>query len=242
MLKCAETIEGCRNHPAFLKMFYYSKIKEQNFMKKMLLTLLAAIFTNAIFAQMNLQQVSDALSKNKITRGEFSLERFSAKTNRALKSNGDFTIASEYGIIWFTQNPIKTTQAVTKNSMLTENARGARTKIQGSENKIYSQMAALTSALFSGDLAAAEQNARLDFSCQEKNWQVELFPRDASIKAMLEKIAIAGIFSDKTCIATEMRMIFKNGDSTSYQLRGHEFFDTLTNDEKSFFEENPQGK
>lgn len=211
-------------------------------MKRFFLVLLAAIFANEVFAQTNLQQVSDALSKNKITRGEFSLERFSAKTNRALKSNGTFTIASEYGIIYFTQSPIKTTQVVTKNCMLTENARGARKKIQGDENKIYSQMAALTSALFSGDLSTAEQNARLDFSCQEKNWHVELFPRDASIKAMLEKIAIAGTFSDETCVATEMQMIFKNGDSTSYQLRGHEFFDTLTNDEKSYFEENPQGK
>lgn len=208
------------------------------FMKKNFLILLAAVFTNAIFAQTNLQQVSDALSKNKITRGEFSLERFSAKANRALKSSGNFTIASEHGMIYFTQNPIKTTQAVTKNFMLTENARGKRTKIQGGENKIYSQMAALTSALFSGDLAAAEQNAQLDFSCQGKNWQVELFPRDASIKAMLEKITIAGTFSDETCVATEMRMVFKNGDSTLYQLREHEFFDTLTNDEKSFFEEN----
>ncbi len=208
-------------------------------MKKIFLILLAFVFSNAIFAQTNLQQVSDALSKNKITRGEFSLERFSAKTNRAIKSGGVFTIAPKYGIIWFTQNPIKTTQVVTKNFMLTENSRGKRTKIQSGENKIYSQMAALTSALFSGDLNAIEQNAQLDFSCQEENWRVEIFPRDASIKAMLEKISIAGKFSKEFCVATEMRMIFKNGDSTFYQLRGHEFFDTLTNDEKSFFEENP---
>lgn len=208
-------------------------------MKKNFLILSMAIFANAIFAQTNLQEVSDALSKNKITRGEFSLERFSTKANRAMKSSGNFTIAPEHGIIWFTKNPIKTTQAVTNNFMLTENSHGKRTKIQGSENKIYSQMAALTSALFSGDLSAIEQNAQLDFSCQGEIWRVELFPRDASIKSMLEKISIAGKFSKEFCVATEMRMIFKNGDSTFYQLRGHEFFDTLTNDEKSFFEENP---
>lgn len=208
-------------------------------MKKNFLILSMAIFANAIFAQTNLQEVSDALSKNKITRGEFSLERFSTKANRAMKSSGNFTIAPEHGIIWFTKNPIKTTQAVTNNFMLTENSHGKRTKIQGSENKIYSQMAALTSALFSGDLSAIEQNAQLDFSCQGENWRVELFPRDASIKSMLEKISIAGKFSKEFCVATEMRMVFKNGDSTFYQLRGHEFFDTLTNDEKSFFEENP---
>lgn len=208
-------------------------------MKKIFLILLMAFFANAIFAQTNLQKVSDALSKNKITRGEFSLERFSTKTNRAMKSSGNFTIAPEHGIIWFTKNPIKTTQAVTNNFMLTENSHGKRTKIQGSENKIYSQMAALTSALFSGDLSAIEQNAQLDFSCQGENWRVELLPRDASIKSMLEKISIAGKFSKEFCVATEMRMVFKNGDSTFYQLRGHEFFDTLTNDEKSFFEENP---
>ena len=67
---------------------------------------------------------------------------------------------------------------------------------------------------------------------------MEIFPRDASIKAMLEKISIAGKFSKKSCVATEMQIVFKNGDSTFYQLRGHEFFDTLTNDEKSFFEKN----
>lgn len=206
-------------------------------MKRFFLIVSAAVFANIVFAQTSLRQVSDALSKGKITRGEFSLERFSAKTNRAIKSGGVFTFAIGHGMIWFTKNPIKTTQAVTTDFMLTENARGERTKIQGSQNKIYAQMAALTSAIFSGDLATIERNARPDFFCEEEKWRVELFPRDDSIKAMLEKIVIAGTFSKTSCVVTELRMIFKNGDSSSYQLRGHGFFDTLTNNEKSFFEE-----
>ncbi len=202
----------------------------------------AAVVSNAAFAQMNLRQVSGALSENKITRGEFYLERFSSKTGRSLKSGGAFTIATEYGMIWFTQSPIKTTQTVTKNSMLMENARGKRTRIQGDENRIYSQMAALTSALFSGDLAEAEKNADIDFAFQGENWHAELFPRDDSIKAILEKITISGTFSEAICVATEMRMVFRNGDFTLYQLRGHRFFDKLTDDEKSFFEESLQGE
>lgn len=208
-------------------------------MKKIFLILTIVIFATAAFSQTNLQEVSDALSKAKVVRGEFSLERFSQKTNRAIKSSGVFTISPAHGIIWFTQNPIKTTQVVTKNFMLTENSHGKRTKIQSDENKIYLQMAILTSALFSGDLSAIERSAHLDFSCKEENWRVEIFPNDVSIKAMLEKILIAGKFSKETCVATEMRIVSKNGDSTFYQLRGHKFFDTLTNNEKSFFEENP---
>lgn len=205
-----------------------------------------AFFCAPCFAQANgteptLEQVSAALAKNKTIRGNFTLERTAANKSRALKSSGEFVIASDYGIIWKTEKPIKSVQAVAKDFTVTETASGKRTKIDSSQNPVYLQMALLTSALWSGDLSAVKAAADLDFKSDKDSWTVELFPKDQNVKMALEKIVVAGTWSQAgagqtIAAATSLCMRLKGGNAACYYMSGHKYDLPLVSAERSYFD------
>ena len=203
-------------------------------MKKILL---AAFFVFAglpLCAAPSLEDVAELLSKNKVTRGQFVLER-TAKGGKSLKSSGDFVIASDYGIIWKTIKPIKSVQVVAKEWTLTESAAGKRVKVDGSKNPVYKQMALLTSSLWNGDLAAAQAAADLQFWSDKESWRIEMFPKDQSVQMALEKIVVEGICSGGNASATKMQMFLKGGNSACYSMSGHSRAESLSDSEKAYF-------
>lgn len=182
----------------------------------------------------SLEDVAQLLSKNKVTRGQFTLER-TAANGKSLKSSGDFAIASDYGIIWKTIKPIKTTQVVAKEFTLTESAGGKRVKADAGKNPVYKQMALLTSSLWNGDLAAAQEAADIKFRSDKNNWQIEMFPKDQAVQMALEKIVVEGISSDENAAATKMQMFLKGGNTACYSMSGHSFAKSLSESEKAYF-------
>lgn len=202
-----------------------------------LFVLTFAFFCAPCFAQAggaSLESVAELLSKNNVTRGFFVLERTSAN-GKSLKSSGDFVIASDYGIIWKTAKPIKSIQVVAKDFTLTESAGGKRIKTDAEKNPLYKQMALLTSSLWKGDLAAAKDAADIKFRSEDNNWQIEMFPKDAAVQMVLEKIVVEGKTAGGQAAATKMRMFLKGGNSVCYNMSGHAFGGGLTDAEKAYF-------
>lgn len=199
--------------------------------------LLLLLPATGLFAEApTLESVAKNLAQNNITRGDFVLTRTSAKTNKSLKSSGRWTIAPDHGIIWDTQKPVKTTQVVTTDFMVLQNARGQKKQISGEANAIYSQMATLTSSLFTDKLDTVRTAADINFSYDTNSavWTIELFPKDESIKQALEKIIVTGYSDNSPAPSTKvltMTMRMKNGDSTEYQLSNHETGGQLTKEE-----------
>lgn len=197
-----------------------------------------ALFCAPIFAAPSLQDVAAALSKNKVARGNFVLER-TAANGKALKSSGAFAIAADYGIIWKTEKPIKSVQAVAKDFVVTESAAGKRVKVDGSQNKVFQQTALLTSALWTGDVAAVQAAADINFKSDENSWTLELLPKDAAVQMALKKIIVAGIWRGAKggqAAATLMEMRLKGGNSARYIMSGHSYDSAPSPDELSYFE------
>ena len=193
-----------------------------------------SVFAAPASGQLSLERVAELLAKNKVTRGQFELER-AAANGKSLKSSGDFTIASDYGIIWKTIKPIKSTQVVAKEFTLTESAGGKRVKTDAGKNPVYKQMALLTSSLWNGDLAAAQAAADLQFWSDEKLWQIEMFPKDQSVKMALEKIVVKGKAEGGQAAAIKMQMFLKGGNSACYSMSGHSYAESLSDSEKAYF-------
>ncbi|MBQ9625582.1 MAG: outer membrane lipoprotein carrier protein LolA [Treponema sp.] len=203
----------------------------------------AGLWAQSEGAGPSLEQVSAALAKNKTVRGDFTLERSAANKGRVLKSSGKFVIASDYGIIWKSEKPIKAVQVVAKDFSLTEAASGRRTKIDGRQNPVYLQMALLTSALWTGNLEAVQSAASLNFVSDENSWSLELFPKDKAVQMALEKIRVAGTWSaaagGKALSNAEvnlMEMNLQGGNSARYYMSGHKYDLPLTSAELSYFE------
>ena len=222
------------------------------FRRAALLTAVAAFFFAAhpIFGESktdgasgaSLEYVSALLAKNKITRGNFTLEKRAAGRARALKSSGDFVISASLGIVWKTQKPIKAAQVMAKDFALTESAGGKRVRIEASENPIYQQMALLTCALWTDDLDAVKGAADIEFKSDGQFWQLRLVPKDAAIQLALECIDVAGVCSGGDARVTEMKMLLKGGSSASYCMSGHSFGGELSAQELSYFEDIPENK
>lgn len=199
------------------------------------------LFMLIIFAQplsgqsFSLEQVSELLAKNPVTRGRFVLERKAAKSSRVLKSSGDFAIASDYGIIWKTTKPIKSTQVVGKDFSLTESASGKRVKMDSSENRVYLQMAILTSSLWTNNLQAVKETADIKFSCQDGAWQLELFPKDQAVKMALEKILVSGTVAKNQAAARVLTMQLKGGNTACYNMSEHFYDKNLSDSELEYF-------
>lgn len=205
--------------------------------RRLCLAAFLALFSGlSLFAQAapSLEDVAQLLSKNKVTRGQFTLER-TAANGKSLKSSGDFAIASDYGIIWKTIKPIKTTQVVAKEFTLTESAGGKRVKTDAGKNPVYKQMALLTSSLWNGDLAAAQEAADIKFRSDKNTWQIEMFPKDQAVQMALEKIVVEGISSGENAAATKMQMFLKGGNTACYSMSGHSFAKSLSESEKAYF-------
>lgn len=199
-----------------------------------------SLWAQAEGAGPSLERVSAALAKNKVTRGNFVLERTAANKSRALKSSGEFVIASDYGIIWKTEKPIKSVQAAAKNFTVAETASGKRTKIDGSQNPVYLQMALLTSALWSGDLEAVQAAAEINFRSDENSWTLELFPKDQAVQMALEKIVVEGswkpaVAGQPLAAATSLCLRLKGGNAACYYMSGHKYDLPLTPAELSYF-------
>lgn len=200
-----------------------------------------SLWAQAEGAGPSLERVSAALARNKVTRGNFVLERTAANKSRALKSSGEFVIASDYGIIWKTEKPIKSVQAAAKNFTVAETASGKRTKIDGSQNPVYLQMALLTSALWSGDLEAVQAAAEINFRSDENSWTLELFPKDQAVQMALEKIVVEGswkpaVAGQPLAAATSLCLRLKGGNAACYYMSGHKYDLPLTPAELSYFD------
>ena len=200
-----------------------------------------SLWAQAEGAGPSLERVSAALAKNKVTRGNFVLERTAANKSRALKSSGEFVIASDYGIIWKPEKPIKSVQAAAKNFTVAETASGKRTKIDGSQNPVYLQMALLTSALWSGDLEAVQAAAEINFRSDENSWTLELFPKDQAVQMALEKIVVEGswkpaVAGQPLAAATSLCLRLKGGNAACYYMSGHKYDLPLTPAELSYFD------
>ncbi len=205
-------------------------------MKKIVAAIFLALASIPIFANPSLEDVAALLAKNKLVRGNFVLERKAASKDRGLKSSGEFVVAADYGMIWKTLKPIKSTQVMAKNFALTESGGGKRTKMQGSENPVYSQMAVLTSALWTNDLEAVYAAADVDFWSDQNSWSASLFPKDGAVRLALEKIVLSGTCSGGQAKVQKMTMILKGGNSAEYDLSGHSFGGGLSAAELSYFE------
>ena len=194
-----------------------------------------SLFAAPASGQLSLERVAELLSKSKVTRGQFVLER-TAANGKSLKSSGDFVIASDNGIIWKTTKPIKSTQVVAKDFALTESAGGKRVKTDAGKNPVYKQMALLTSSLWQGDLAAAQEAADIKFRSDKNNWQIEMFPKDQAVQMALEKIVVEGTCSGGQAAATKMQMFLKGGNSATYLMSSQTFSASLTAAERAYFD------
>ena len=185
----------------------------------------------------SLEQVAELLAKEKVVHGMFKMEKSSAASKKVLNSNGFFVISSDNGIIWKTLKPVKGIHVMARDFSVSMTPSGKRTKMDASENPIYMQMARLTCALWTNDLATLKELADVEFKSDEKGWQLEIFPKDETIKMLLDKILVAGYCVEDLAVATQITTFLKNGSRVSYYMANQVYGGGLFPEEIEWFKQ-----
>ena len=188
----------------------------------------------SISAQSNsdFSTVCKNLSEHKITKGNFNQIKMIKKLKREIKSSGIFLISVDKGVLWNTQKPLKSSMAITKDGIIQTNAQGKKNVVATGGNAIFEQVSGLLTSLFDGNFDEINKNFDIEFIGSAESWNVNLVPKDSSVKNFIESIEMVG--SDKI---DAMILHESGGDFTKYEFSNQIFPDSLTSEELSAFTE-----
>ena len=179
-----------------------------------------------------LLKVCEAISANKITKGDFRQLKFILKLRREMVSSGIFIISANDGILWNTQKPYRSTMAMTKKSIIQTNSKGKKTVLSAESNATFEQFASVLSAVFNGNSESLTKNFDIEFIGDASNWNINLVPKNSSVRRIIEEIDMAGHNEIDVMTIHE-----SNGDYIRYEFQTHIHPSSLSDEEKSFFSE-----
>ncbi|MBQ7881426.1 MAG: outer membrane lipoprotein carrier protein LolA, partial [Treponema sp.] len=183
----------------------------------------------------SIEEIYNYLNLNKVTSGDFILEKKSEKLKRPLKSFGKFVFSQE-GILWKTEKPFPSVMAITTTYIIQTKIDGSKVVTDGSSNEVFKSVAQTVSSLFSGNINSLENFFLInDFSYQNNEWKVSLKPKDKNIESTLNNVVIGGVFKEKKASMDFIQIMQNKTDITTYNLLNQIYKQELNDEELAFF-------
>lgn len=206
-------------------------------MKKIIGIFIAlALASASLFASPTISDVCKSITEHKVTTGDFSQEKTSAKLKRPLKSTGKFIFSTE-GIVWQTLKPFPSTNVITNSKILQISANGNKSVIDGSTNETFKSSSAMLTSIFSGNQAELEKNFTIEFTSNESSWNMKLTPKDSTISSVMNFFTVSGAVLGSKITFDSMSVTQNQTDVTTYSLLNQTYKQELSNAEKAFFAE-----
>jgi len=217
-------------------------MKNKFFLRPLIFILLLAVFAvNFSFSQAsdsksfekdkeNLIKVCATISSNKITKGDFKQNKLIKRIKREMVSTGTFIVSADDGILWQTEKPYYSSMAMTKSAIVQTNAKGKKSVLSSNSNATFEQFAKVLSSVFTGNAEILIENFEVEFIGSVDNWNINLVPKNSSVRNFIEEIEMAGRISIDTMTIHE-----SGGDFIRYEFSNQTYPDKLSDEEKEFF-------
>lgn len=153
---------------------------------------LALALSSALAADWDLQQLMDSLARHKSGRATFVETRRLAVLNKPIESSGELIYIAPDKLEKRTLKPRPESMIVDGEALAVE--RGNR-KYQV-QLQAYPELAAFIDSIrgtLAGDRKALERSYQLAMSGTAENWVLQLTPLDERMKAVVQRIRIAGV-------------------------------------------------
>lgn len=181
------------------------------------------------------------LAEHPFIKGTFEQEKILSRLKRSLKSEGNFIIADQTGMVWETLKPFPSTLALGRDYLIQSRPGGQKNAISAQGNETFLRLAEVISAVFSGQAQGLLDNFEIFFkgsgtagpaagNAGSAAWELGLCPLNRAIGSFAEKIIMKGDTAIRSILINE-----QNGDTTSYILSNHSYPAELTINERSFF-------
>lgn len=180
------------------------------------LTILAAIFSGFITAVAPLVAVAAPSGASAVTvhagevlRGHFVQTRHMSGFAKPLISEGSFTIAPQYGLIWTVTKPLRSATVITEGGLVQSNNGVETLNLSARKMPFIAQLHDMIAGMLTGDVAAMQQKFTLTQQGTSQSWRIRLVPRKANDAMMpFKEIRARG---DR--FVEEVTMVRSDGDS-----------------------------
>ena len=221
-------------------------------MKHYLIAVLALLFLSTAWAQENVfshplkpetlqafTALSDRLAEHPVTKGSFEQEKMLSRLGRSLKSEGNFIIVAEQGMVWDTVKPFPSTLVLGRDYLIQSRPGGQKTVISAEGNETFLRLAEVLSAVFSGNAQKLLDNFEVYFtvtnsagnaSSAGNAWELGLSPLDRAISSFAAKITMSGDDVIRFIMINE-----QSGDIIKYTMLNHSHPVELNVQEKALF-------
>lgn len=153
-----------------------------------------------------------------VLRGHFVQTRHMSGFTKPLKSEGTFTIAPQYGLIWAVNKPLRSATIITREGLVQSSGGVETLSLSARKIPFIAQLHDMIAGMLTGDIAAMQKRFILSHQGSSDNWRIRLTPRQTNDPMMpfREIRAHGGRFVE------EVTMLRNDGDSDVLT------FDTVT--------------
>lgn len=174
-------------------------------------------------------QIKNEYKEAKLLKGDYKQILYFNRNQKSFESSGEFFIASEYGICWFTKKPKESITVMGEKNISIILPNGEKKILSDSSNAIFSKIANIIKSIFTYDEKAI--NDSFD-KTEDENKNIIYTPKNDDLKKILNKIEIK--ISEKGYI--ERIKIYNKNGYTEYIMNVLYAGNEITDNEKKYFE------
>lgn len=176
--------------------------------------LLSACATQAYAAEPAVDAITQAVARPDVLRGQFTQEKQVSGFRNPLRSQGQFVVARQHGVIWTTLKPFPSEVVVTADRILSRQRDGStRVELDARQQPAMRSVNAIMFALMSGDVQALSSQFKVAATREGQGWQLRLTPKSAMLAKAFESLTLQG---DR--YVRQVEIVEANKDRTQIQF------------------------
>lgn len=174
-----------------------------------------------------------SLAAGEVLRGRFQQERFLTGLEAPLRSEGQFILAPNHGLIWRVEKPFSIITVITRAGMLQKAGDGQAVRLSAERLPFLTRLHDVLRGALAGDWNSLGPQFDMKRSGDDRRWQVELAPRKSNDASMPFKI----ISLSGGRFVENVRLTKANGDVDTLRFTEQTLSKTpLTPEERQFLE------
>ncbi len=158
--------------------------------------------------------ITQAVARPDVLRGQFTQEKQVSGFRNPLRSQGQFVVARQHGVIWTTLKPFPSEVVVTADRILSRQRDGStRVELDARQQPAMRSVNAIMFALMSGDVQALSSQFNVQASREGQGWRLKLTPKSAMLAKAFESLTLQG---DR--YVRQVEIVEANKDRTQIQF------------------------
>lgn len=137
--------------------------------------------------------ITQSVARPDVLRGQFTQDKQVSGFKNPLRSQGQFVVARQHGVIWTTQRPFPSEVVVTADRILSRQRDGTnRVELDARQQPAMRSVNAIMFALMSGDVQALSSQFNIKAQREGQGWRLQLTPKSSMLAKAFQSLSLRG--------------------------------------------------